>query len=303
MKIKTIILLTIFIMLFLGSCSDKKTTEPNTATVVINLTTSDGGSVIGATSVLQNHVGGSYERIVTSSSVIFTDIPFGTYSVIVSHANYHTVIQESFSVQSHTVSHSVNLSTSDDRIGNIIQFGDHEWRILDIQGDRALVVSENILERRGYHTSSTDITYADCSLRAYLNGEFYNSSAFSNADRERIVQVINVNENNQWFGTNSGANTQDRIFLLSIAEVVKYFGDSGQLAYRPSGAWSIDDQYNTNRIATFFDGSATFWWLRSPGSRTTYASLVRITGELNVSGIIVNNNFHGGVRPALWLNL
>ena len=301
MKIKTIILLTIFIMLFLGSCSDKKTTEPNTATVVINLTTSDGGSVIGATSVLQNHVGGSYERIVTSSSVIFTDIPFGTYSVIVSHANYHTVIQESFSVQSHTVSHSVNLSTSDDRIGNIIQFGDHEWRILDIQGDRALVVSENILERRGYHTSSTDITYADCSLRAYLNGEFYNSSAFSNADRERIVQVINVNENNQWFGTNSGANTQDRIFLLSIAEVVKYFGDSGQLAHRPSAAWGIDDQYNTNRIATFY-GSASFWWLRSPGYRTNYASNVNYAGHIGVGGHDVNLNL-GGVRPALWLNL
>jgi len=168
MKTKTFILVTIFIMLLLGSCSDKKTTEPD------------------------------------------------------------------------------NI-----KVGDIIQFGAYEWRILDIQGGRALVVSENILEFRLYHHEFGPITWADCSLRAYLNGEFYNSNAFSNADRTRIVQVTNVNENNQWYGTNGGANTQDRIFLLSISEVVKYFGDSGQLANRPSGAQYIDDQYNTNRIATF----------------------------------------------------
>ncbi|MCL2064967.1 MAG: DUF6273 domain-containing protein [Candidatus Cloacimonetes bacterium] len=191
--------------------------------------------------------------------------------------------------------------TTDDRIGEIIQFGAYPWRILDIQAGRALVVSENILEYRYYHTSLTDITYADCSLRAYLNGEFYNSNAFSDADRARIVQVTNVNEDNQWFETYGGANTQDRIFLLSIAEVVKYFGDSGQLANRPSDALFIEDQFNSNRIATFNE-RASFLWLRSPGLITHSASRMSYAGDLIVSGDYVDSD-NGGVRPALWLNL
>ena len=186
-------------------------------------------------------------------------------------------------------------------IGDIITFGAYDWQILDIQDGRALVVSESILEQRRYHTFSSSITWADCSLRAYLNGEFYNSNAFTNADRARIVQVTNVNENNQWYGTNGGANTQARIFLLSIAEVVQYFGDSGQLDNRPLGAWSINDQYNTNRVVTF-NGSALYWWLRSPGAGNSYASSVTDVGYLFMAGGSAEIRAFG-IRPALWLNL
>ena len=190
---------------------------------------------------------------------------------------------------------------TDDRIGEIIQFGAYTWQILDIQGGRALVVSENIIEQRQYHTSWPDITWADCSLRAYLNDEFYNSNAFTDADRARIVQVTNVNEDNQWYGTDGGANTQDRIFILSIAEVVKYFGDSGQLDNRPSGAQWIIDQYSLNRIATY-NGTATLWWQRSPGLYNVRAAFVDEEGDLCIAGFRVDND-DIGVRPALWLNL
>ncbi|MCL2063058.1 MAG: DUF6273 domain-containing protein [Candidatus Cloacimonetes bacterium] len=186
-------------------------------------------------------------------------------------------------------------------IGDIIEFGAYNWRVLDIQGGQALIVSENIIERRVYHTSQAAITWSRCSLRAYLNGDFYNSSAFSNEDRSRIVQVTNVNLNNQWFGTYGGLNTQDRIFLLSIAEVVQYFGDSGQLENRPPGASHINDQFNSNRIATI-NGSASFWWLRSPGDSTHNAIRVYNDGIVYLSGSFVSNH-NGGVRPALWLQL
>ena len=186
------------------------------------------------------------------------------------------------------------------KVGDIITFGGYEWLVLDIEGGRALVVSKDIVERRVYHTPYGSITWADCSLRAYLNGEFYNS--FNDSDRGRIVEVTNVNEDNQWYGTNGGDDTQDRIFLLSLAEAVKCFGDSGQLADRPFGENSINDQYNQNRIATF-NGSASWWWLRSPGFDSTLASFVSDVGSLYMSGIDVNIHFYGGVRPALWLNL
>ena len=306
-KIITLLITITCLMLLFNSC-DNNSTKPEppdppipTATVMINFTTSDDGSVIGATVILQNHTGDAYQETATSSSVILTNIPFGLYSVIVSHSGYHPFIDETLSVQNQTVTHAVHLLSTTVHIGDIIPFGAYNWHVLDIQGGQALIVSENIIERRVYHTSYETITWADCSLRAYLNGDFYNSSAFSNEDRSRIVQVTNVNLDNQWYDAPGGANTNDRIFLLSIAEVVQYFGDSGQLENRPPGATWINDQYNSNRIATF-NGSASFWWLRSPGHTNYYASSVFHDGYLYVSGYSVNLNT-GGVRPALWLNL
>ena len=189
-------------------------------------------------------------------------------------------------------------------VGGKITFGAYQWRVLDIQDDMALILCENIILLHEYHISNVSITWTDCSLRAYLNGEFYNSNAFSNEDRSRIVEVTNINENNQWFGTNGGPDTQDKIFLLSIAEVVQYFGDSGQLANRPSGASWIDDQYNSNRIATFY-GVVTSWYLRSPGIFTYDA--VNVGGDVDGEGFIYMVGTHvyrsSGVRPALWLDI
>jgi hypothetical protein len=158
---------------------------------------------------------------------------------------------------------------------------------------------------RAYHNTTTlSITWADCDLRAYLNGDFYNS--FSATDRARIAETRNVNKNNQWFGTSGGPDTTDKIFLLSLEEVIKYYGDSGKLANRPADNPSyISDEYNTKRVARRHD-SATYygWWLRSPGivpDNKSYAAYVDRLGGVDLVG-----NHHileYGVRPALWLNL
>ena len=283
-KNTNITLLALFaIMVFvLSTCSTTKVTH--TATVMITLSTNDGGSAIGATIVLQNHGGASYQQAVTAETTIFTDIPYGNYSVVVSQSGYSPYVHENLSVQTPTVSHSVMLLTTAMHIGDIIQFGAHQWRVLDIQDGRALIISVNILERRVYHTSNTSITWSECSLRTYLNGTFYNSDSFSAADRSRIAQVTIPNPNNPTYGTNGGPATLDRIFLLSIAEAQQYF-DS-----------------NADRVATY-DGTASWWWLRSPGSYGGDASGVLLDGRVHVLGLYVYNILGGGVRPALWVNL
>ena len=268
------------------------------AQVIIHLTTSDGGSPDGATVVLQNHVGSAYQQSATSSTVIFNDIPYGSYVVVVLHADYHQYIDENLSVQIDTVSHDVQLINN--LIGTIFYFGLYNWLVLDIQDSNALIVSLNLLEQREYHPLQEPITWADCSLRAYLNDDFYNSDVFSDEDRSRILQVDNINEDNQYYGTPGGVNTQDWIFLLSITEVVKYFGDSGQL---DNGSSFINDQYNSNRIATFL-GNATSWWLRSPGvdRDNNFASYVRSEGFISLYGEYIDFPIYG-VRPAIWLKL
>ena len=306
MKQKKIIFTLLFVIcaLLISSCSDKKTGPTvHTATVIINLVANNGASLSGALVVLQKHSGSAYQLIATSNNVIFTNIPWGNYSVIVSHANYAAIIMESFVVQTDTASCTVNLESTALNIGDLITFGAYQWQVLDIKEGKALLITKNIIEQRQYHASNTSVTWSNCDLRSYLNNAFLNSSAFSNTDRTRITLVTNTNENNQWYGTSGGGNTNDRIFLLSLAEVVQYFGDSGQLAHRPSGSsYDINDQYNGNRVATF-NGTAVKWWLRSPGDVTNYAATVSSNGNIYVDGRFVGDYDGGGVRPALWLNL
>jgi hypothetical protein len=110
-------------------------------------------------------------------------------------------------------------------VGDRIDFNKYEWRVLDIRNNTALIITENIIGQRAYHDRYTDVTWADCELRKYLNGEFYEK--FSSANKPRIIPVTNKNPVNPWYGAKGGDDTLDSIFLLTIEDVVcKYFGDS-----------------------------------------------------------------------------
>ena len=208
------------------------------------------------------------------------------------------------------------------RLGEIITFGDYDWRVLDIQNSSALIISNNILDIQAYfldweYAETNGLTWADSDIRAYLNNELFNR--FSQSDRERINTVTNQNKNNQWFDTEGGLDTQDNIFLLSLDEVVKYFGDSGLLSNgsqnRFLNEYWIDDQYNDNRIAyhiggiyismwdgveeTVSEGTPWEWWLRSPGWSSGDTAYIERDGGICLGvGDLDNQDF--GVRPALW---
>jgi len=100
-------------------------------------------------------------------------------------------------------------------------------------------------------------------LRQYLNEEFYDM--FSVEEKARIVETIIQNNKKSWYNIEGGNTTNDKIFLLSLDEVVKYFGDSGWLRSRPLDARRIDDQFNSARIARGINDTDSWWWLRSPG--------------------------------------
>ena len=187
--------------------------------------------------------------------------------------------------------------------GDIIYFGGFDWRVLKVWGDKAKIITEYIIEHRYYHYSLEPVTWETSDIRHWLNNDFL--SGFSETDRARIVKTTVINDNNQWFGTTGGDNTTDRIFLLSIEEVVRYFGDSGQLANRPHGALWISDTYNSARIARNLAGSVSWWWLRSPGSTPFIAARVFAGGYLYLVGFYAfwEGVAGGGVRPALILNL
>jgi len=192
----------------------------------------------------------------------------------------------------------------DIEIGETISFGGIDWLVLDVQDDRALLITKNVIETRRYHSSYPSVTWEICELRAYLNGTgAYEGKGFidrfSAQQRARIQTVDNANPNNPRYNTRGGNVTQDQVFLLSIEEVVEYFGDSGQLG--DPNAYYIGDEYNYNRVAKY-NGRIHWWWLRSPGYGSNWAAGVDYGGGIGIGGCPVYGEGRG-VRPALWLAL
>lgn len=200
-------------------------------------------------------------------------------------------------------------------IDSIVPFGAYTWRVLDIKDNMALIITENIIEQQSYNNYAGDVTWAECSLRKYLNGEFLNR--FTEADRERIVPVWNKNQDNQWYASRGGEDTYDYIFLLSIEEAVcKYFGDSSIFLNnrRPKQLYwfQFKDENNARRTASL-EGYTWWWWLRSPGRDKRRAVYIHSDGNIGIQGngtyrynsknIHPTGNNCGGVRPALWLRL
>lgn len=197
--------------------------------------------------------------------------------------------------------------------GNKIIFGRYEWRVLDIQNNLALIITEEIIEERPCHNRYVGITWADCELRKYLNGKFYDK--FTEIDKIKIIPVVNKNLDNQWYGTNGGKKTEDSIFLLSIEEAVcQYFGDSSSKLYnrgKNQKYWfERKDENNSKRIARPEGKKWSSWWrLRSPGRVNVKAVYIHGDGNIGIQGNnILKGNIGdgkciGGVRPALWLKL
>jgi hypothetical protein len=85
-------------------------------------------------------------------------------------------------------------------IGSIMPFVGCDWRVLDVQGDKALLLSDRILEKRAYDPdtdwrNNDKITWAECNLRNYLNGTneyrgngFYDT-AFTTNEQSQIAQT------------------------------------------------------------------------------------------------------------------
>jgi len=201
-----------------------------------------------------------------------------------------------------------------------LQFGPYKWRVLDIQGEKALMITEDVIEHRPYNKKDTAVTWETCTLRKYLNGGFLGKylnggfmQKFSGEERGKIIETQISNPGNLWYGTPGGSDTMDKIFLLSLEEVDRYFGNSGDYQQKRrksykngklianSNGLAFSNIHDRGRQAKF-NNWACWWWLRSPGTLRRYAACVRTVGYVLVSGDNVNAD-SGGVRPAFWLNL
>ncbi len=176
------------------------------------------------------------------------------------------------------------------KVGDVLRFGTYndetiEWLVLDKKDSKALVISKDVLFQKEYNDERSNVTWETCTLRSYLNNDFYNL-VFTEEEKKLIAKSKIENPDNPEDGTKGGNDTEDYIFLLSVDEASKYF--------------------KTDKDRSCGEK----WWLRSPGWRQDYAACVDYSGGItygiNVSGDYYSGRYvrsNYGVRPALWLDL
>ena len=171
---------------------------------------------------------------------------------------------------------------------------DIEWLVLAREGDRLLVISKYALDCQKYNTTYTDVTWASCSLRTWLNGTFINN-AFSSDEQAMIRSTTVTADKNPSYSTSPGNDTNDKLFLLSITEVNKYFSTDSARQCQGTAYCYAQGAYKAS------NGNC-WWWLRSPGAYSSYAAGVNNDGSVNNYGGDVHY-VKDAVRPALWIDL
>lgn len=120
-----------------------------------------------------------------------------------------------------------------------------------------LLLADRMPDSVPFHSADTDVTWDSSTLRSWLNGYEaevneqkadytgigFIDRAFTPAEREAIVPVRCRNLANQSYGTSSGTETMDCLFILSNEEVFEG-ADSGRYGFHASRdyddpAWRI----------------------------------------------------------------
>ena len=171
--------------------------------------------------------------------------------------------------------------------------------LYDASCDGTWLLRKDIHSERQWNTSNVNI-YETSAINTWLNGDFFNS--LGSIEQATVKQVkIPYRAGGGSGGTDqSGANGLScKVFLLSGPEVglagMIHMPDNGaKLDYFTSGTTT---SANNKRIA-YLNGSAAFWWLRSPSTGNDYSVwIVDATG----SGSGNNPSNSHGIRPALIL--
>jgi hypothetical protein len=175
-----------------------------------------------------------------------------------------------------------------------------EWLVLEVKEGKALIISKHALDCRPYNTLWGKVTWANSTIRKWLNDTFLHT-AFSSAERAMIADKIVRQDKNPAYKTEPGHATMDKVFLLSIDEVNRYFGSDEARMCVPT-AYAIANGAWTSDTYTKGDAATCWWWLRSPGYVQYNAAGVISAGSVSCMGSSVSNDCDG-VRPALWIKL
>ena len=208
------------------------------------------------------------------------------------------------------------VSLEEAEAGDIVFFGSYEqdnniengaepiaWQVLEISDGQALLLSVDVLDAKAYDTEPAVISWKDCSLREWLNSEFY-QTAFSEEER---LQICDHCLFEGW------DLVVAKVFIMGNDDIIKYL-ESGSLGY---GSARVSDIRGRSRaVSTVYaqvKGCSsvegyTSWWLRSDAVEDHVLFCIDAKG-LTYNSIMIYNysqisvNDVWGIRPVISISV
>jgi len=170
-----------------------------------------------------------------------------------------------------------------------------KWRVLANDGS-LFVVSDKNLDCVEYNSSAETVTWENCTLRKWLNSKFLDK-VFTVQEQEAVLESLVVNEDGAK-GSEAGADTYDKVYLLSIYEVIDPdLGFPTDWKAKGGTRVALNTEYTKSKRALTGADMSGAWWLRTPGDAKNAANVYN-AGNVFVRGGNVNN-FIFAVRPAM----
>ena len=177
------------------------------------------------------------------------------------------------------------------------------WYVLHREGTKLLLLSSYCVDWSFYDGSApllgpaADTQWHRCDIRAWLNGDFYNS-AFRDYEKGMILETELRTENNGEYRTEGGAATRDRLFLLSAREAGLYLKNRDLAA----GEYLFADSSLHEERTAELSVELCSWWLRTPGGTQNRVAVMREDGSVDLCGIHSDAD-EVGIRPAMWVDV
>lgn len=198
-----------------------------------------------------------------------------------------------------------------------------EWRVLHVDDNKALVLSDMVLDNEELYASDWAGVWEESQVRSWLNGygsdsnkdaidyadnNFINS-AFTVEEQTTIIQYTEEDIEDAYVGSGMEDDTTDKLFLLSVTEVylneeAEAYGFVRDKNVYDEAKWCHSSDYA--KAQGIFNSDSTnyaencMWWLRK-GSGTSHAGFVYDSGKVESTGRYTDSNI--GIRVALTLDL
>ncbi len=184
-----------------------------------------------------------------------------------------------------------------------------KWRVLSVDGDDALLLSDQGIAYQAYNEIWSDVTWETSTIRSWLNGygpgenlygkdythNTFLNYAFTDEEQLAIKDTELVNADNEKYNVEGGADTIDKVYLLSRDDVLnpEYGFPADAVEEAKERLIKVTD-YAKSRGVVY--GA---WWLRTPGDSNKTA------GEVDFGWVSYGyvDDWRIVVRPALHLNL
>lgn len=170
------------------------------------------------------------------------------------------------------------IKSGDFEVGDVIELGGYTWTVLNKDDGYALCITTDVIDYRPFNNQFDTRTWEFCTLREYLNGDFYEKT-FTDEEKSVIPEkeIDNIYKSDGEFVE---YYTNDKVFLLSRDELETFMPDAESRV--AGGDWKHCHCY-----------------LRSQTLSNTYFADCFYMDKIDEA--TVDNDLNIGLRPAIYV--